>query len=79
VHEVWALIKQVSDEYTEFKKTESNMILFGRQTDMDDIRNANMHMRVVPTTDAEFQLLQNPAFVPFLSIFGVRRDPLGRG
>lgn len=46
---------------------------------MDDIRNAAMLMRIVPATQTEFELLANQHFVAFLAVFGIRRDPLGRG
>lgn len=33
-------IKGAMEEYKDFKQEESNCILFGRKTEMDDIRNA---------------------------------------
>lgn len=69
----------MSKDFAEFKKDESNKILFGRKTEMDDIRNATMHMRVIPATAKEFELLANPNFINFLGTFGVRRDPLSKG
>lgn len=47
-------ISAVCKEYIEFKKEESNKILFGRKTEMDDIRNAKMHMRIIPSNSKEF-------------------------
>lgn len=48
VKELCSFVESVSKDFAEFKKDESNKILFGRKTEMDDIRNATMHMRIVP-------------------------------
>lgn len=42
VRELCKFVQSVFIEYKEFKKDESSMILFGRKTEMDDIRNASM-------------------------------------
>ena len=49
-----AFVSLVSQDFSLFKKEEANKILFGRKTEMDDIRLAQMLMRVVPSTDQEF-------------------------
>lgn len=72
-------ISETCSEYAEFKKDESNKILFGHKTEMDDIRHAQMHMRVVPTDEQEFELVRNPAVCQLLATFGIRKDPTGKG
>lgn len=54
VEEFALFIKGVMQEFIQFKQEESNCILFGRKTEMDDIRNAQMQMRIVPTSNKEF-------------------------
>ena len=67
-------IRQIQEEYAEFKSEEDNAVLFGRQIEMADIRNAGCAMRVVPTTKDEFKMLQNQYFIAFLSTFGIQRN-----
>ena len=50
-------VKQVQEEYTEFKLEEDNAILFGRNIEMADIRNSNCSMKVVPVTKDEFKMV----------------------
>ena len=64
-------VKQIQEEYSEFRSEEDNAILFGRQVEMSDIRNANCGMRVVPVGKEEFKMMQNQYFVAFLATFGV--------
>jgi hypothetical protein len=74
-----SFVFEICTDYAEFKKEESNKILFGRKTELDDIRNAQMHMRVIPYDPLQFHLIANPTFVNFLGTFGVKRDPLNKG
>ena len=74
VEQMCMFVKQVQEEYSEFKSEEDNAILFGRQIEMADIRNAHCGMRVVPVTNEEFKMIQNPYFVMFLATFGIQRN-----
>ena len=67
-------VRQIQEEYSEFRSEEDNAILFGRQIEMSDIRNTNCAMRVVPVTKDEFKMMQNQHFVMFLATFGVQRS-----
>ena len=74
VEQMCHFVKQIQEEYTEFKSEEDNAILFGRTIEMADIRNSNCAMRVVPVTKDEFKMVQNPYFVAFLATFCVQRN-----
>jgi len=56
-------VKFIYEDYCGFKSEQENAILFGRQTEMADIRRADLEMRVVPVTREHFQLISNPKFV----------------
>ena len=44
-------LRQIWQDYKEYKHEEENAILFGRRMEMADIRNStNLAMRVVPVT-----------------------------
>ena len=49
------------------------MLLFGGQLEIEDIKNAEPAMRVVPVTREEFLMLENQAFLNFLKTFGISR------
>ena len=66
-------VKQISDEYTQYKAQEDNMLLFGGQLEIEDIKNAEPAMRVVPVTREEFLMLENQAFLNFLKTFGISK------
>ena len=69
-----AYLKQIQEEHKEYKRAEDDAILFGRNIDLADLRNAkNTAMRVVPVTQEEFKLLRSSAFIAFLAAFGIRR------
>lgn len=86
-------IRKICEDYEEFRKTEDNLVLFGGELELNDIKRVaqlrseqvsrdSTQMQtpfvIVPVSRTDFQMLSDPALLQLLSIYGVNINQQGQ-
>ena len=78
--QVLVLTQRISADYVAYSQEKENAILFAREADHADLHksDADIEMRIVPVTSADFKWLSNARFISFLrACFGIKRSNEG--